>query len=229
VYARANIHGQHVNGFYPFIQYFLSRGYVVLAPQVRGSEGSGRIYERMNFGDWGGGDIDDIAAGVEYLAGQGLIDPNRVAMQGGSTGGYFTMQTIVRYPNLIRAAANFYGPTDLVHMYSTYSPAQQPILGDVVGGDRGDPSQALEHWKDRSAIYSIDKVKTPLLILWGDRDYGVTLSMADAYYAAAKARGQTVDYVLYSNEPHGWYNWRPETVEAALLKVGEHFRKFIGQ
>jgi hypothetical protein len=53
--------------------------------------------------------------------------------------------------------------------------------------------------------------------------------MADAYYAAAKAREQTVDYVLYNNEPHGWYNWCPETVEAALIKVDEHLRKFIGQ
>ena len=227
VYARANTHGLHVNGFYPFIQYFVSRGFVVLAPQVRGSAGLGKEYERLNFGDWGGGDIEDIVAGVEHLVEEGLVDPERVVMQGGSTGGYFTMQTIVRFPTLLRAAVNFYGPTDLVHMYGYYSPRSQPILGDVVGGEHGDPTQALEHWQERSAIYHLDRIQTPLLILWGDRDYGVRISMADEYVAKAREAGKFTDYVLYNNEPHGWYHWRPETLASSLRRVAEHYDTFL--
>ncbi|MBI4519461.1 MAG: S9 family peptidase, partial [Gemmatimonadetes bacterium] len=160
VYSRANTHGMHVNGFYPFIQYFVSRGYVVLAPEIRGSGGNGAEYERLNYGDWGGGDVDDIAAGVEHLASQGLIDPNRVVMQGGSTGGYHTMQTIVKYPDLLKAAVNFYGPTNMVHMFNFFN---RSTMMDILGGDHGDPTQAPDHWRERSAYYNFDRIKTPLL------------------------------------------------------------------
>ena len=229
VYARANTHGLHVNGFYPYIQYFVSKGYVVLAPEVRGSAGNGREYEWMNFGDWGGGDIDDIAAGVEHLIADGLVDPERVVMQGGSTGGYFTMQTIVRYPDLLQAAVNFYGPTNLIHMYDYLTRAQKPVLGDVVGGDHGDPMEAPEHWRDRSALFSIDRIQTPLLMLWGDRDYGVRISLADEYYRLAVESGKPTEFLLYNNEPHGWYHWRPESLRDSIAQVGAHYEKHVGQ
>ena len=137
------------------------------------------------------------------------------------------MQTIVRFPGLLRAAVNFYGPTDLVHMYGYYSPRSQPVLGDVVGGEHGDPSQAPEHWRERSAIYHLDRIETPLLILWGDRDYGVRISMADEYVTKARAAGKPTDYVLYNNEPHGWYNWRPETLAASLRRVERHYDTYL--
>ena len=229
VYARANTHGLHVNGFYPYIQYFVSKGYVVLAPQVRGSAGHGREYEWLNFGDWGGGDIDDIADGVGHVVAEGLADPERVVMQGGSTGGYFTMQTVIRYPDLVKAAVNFYGPTNLIHMYDYLTPAQKPVLGDVVGGDHGDPTEALEHWKERSALYGIDRIETPVLMLWGDRDYGVRNSLAEEYYRLATEKGKQTEYVLYNNEPHGWYHWRPESLRDSLERIETHYEKYVGQ
>ena len=229
VYARANTHGNHVNGFYPFIQYFVSKGYVVLAPQVRGSQGLGQEYEWLNFGDWGGGDVDDFVAGIEHLENAGLIDPNRVVMQGGSTGGFFVMSMIQRYPDRIQAAVNFYGPTNLVHMYDMWAPAERPILGDVVGGDHGNPDEAPEHWRSRSAYFNIDEIKTPLLILWGDRDYSVRISMADEYYELAKEKGKQTEYILYDDEPHGWYHWRPSDLKDSMLRVAAHYEKHIGQ
>ena len=229
VYARANTHGLHVNGFYPYIQYFVSKGYVVLAPQVRGSAGNGREYEWLNFGEWGGGDVDDIVAGVEYVVSEGLADPERIVMQGGSTGGYFTMQTVVRYPDLVQAAVNFYGPTNLIHMYDYLTPAQKPVLGDVVGGDRGDPTAAPRHWKERSALHGIDRIETPVLMLFGDRDYGVRSSLAEEYYRLAVEKGKTTEYVLYNNEPHGWYHWRPESLRDSLERIAAHYEKYIGQ
>ena len=74
IYARANTKGLHVRGFYPYIQYWLHKGYSVIAPLVRGSAGLGKQYEFLNFGDWGGGDIDDFAYGAYYLVEQGLAD-----------------------------------------------------------------------------------------------------------------------------------------------------------
>jgi dipeptidyl aminopeptidase/acylaminoacyl peptidase len=227
VYARANVNGMHVNGFYPFIQYFVSRGYVVMAPQVRGSGGLGRDYARLNFGDWGGGDIDDFAAGIADLAARGLIDPTRVVMQGGSTGGYHTNMTIVRYPDLLKAAVNFYGPTNLVHM-DDYS-ATKATLSGVVRGNHGGPAEAPQHWRGRSAFFNLAQTKTPLLLLWGDLDAGVRQTMAAEYYAAARAAGKPVEYVLYQMEPHGWYNWRPATLADALRRVAAHYEKHTGQ
>ena len=227
IFARANTHGFHVNGFYPFIQYWCSKGYTVVAPEVRGSGGLGKTYETMNFGEWGGGDIDDIASGVEHLAGKGLIDPDRVAMHGGSTGGYFTNQTVSRYPDLLKAGVNFYGPPDLVHMERYGSAAGRSTLGDVVGGDYGGPDIALDHWMERSPVYNLDNIVTPLLFLWGDRD-GVRISMAQDYFRQAKAKGKYVEFIQYNCEHHGWYDWRPETVADALRRAAAHFTKFLG-
>ena len=229
LYARANTHGHHLNGFYPFIQYFVSLGYVVLVPQVRGSQGLGREFEWLNYGDWGGGDVDDLVAGIEYLESEGWIDPERVVMQGGSTGGFFVMSMLHRYPDRIQAAVNLYGPTNLVHMYDMWAPAERPILGDVVGGDLGPPSVAPDHWRERSAYFNIDSIRTPLLILWGDRDYSVRISMADEYFELAKAKSKPTEYVLYDDEPHGWYHWRPADLRDAMLRVAKHYETHIGR
>ncbi len=227
LYAHANIHGFHVNGFYPVIQHFVSKGYTVLAPQVRGSGGLGKTYETMNFGDWGGGDIDDYAAGVEHLISQGLVDRERVVMQGGSTGGYFTAQFITRYPDVMKAAVCFYGPPDLIHFGRYGSAANRSTLGDVVGGDHGGWDQARDHWVDRSPFFHVDKVKTPLLILWGDRD-NVRISLADDYYRALRDAGKDVEYVQYNCEPHGWYDWRPETLADCIRRLDAHYTRHIG-
>ena len=163
IYARANTKGLHVRGFYPYIQYWVHLGYTVIAPQVRGSGGLGKQYEFLNYGDWGGGDIDDFAYGAYSLAEKGLIDLNKVVMQGGSTGGYFVLAMTFRYPDLLSAAVCFYGPPDLLDMYHMSSGAGLPDAVDVVGGDRGGPDMAPEHWKGRSPIYNLEKIKTTVI------------------------------------------------------------------
>ena len=226
IYARANTKGLHVRGFYPYIQYWVHLGYTVIAPQVRGSGGLGKQYEFLNYGDWGGGDIDDFAYGAYSLAEKGLIDLNKVVMQGGSTGGYFVLAMTFRYPDLLSAAVCFYGCPDLLHTWSHRSGTSRPVLGDVVGGDRGGPDMAPEHWKGRSAIYNLEKIKTPTLLLWGDRD-GVRPSHADDYYRAAKDQGLNMEYILYNCEPHGWYHWRPEDLGDSIKRIATHFSKAI--
>jgi dipeptidyl aminopeptidase/acylaminoacyl peptidase len=227
IYARANTKGLHVRGFYPYIQYWVHKGYSVIAPQVRGSAGLGKQYEFLNYGDWGGGDIDDFAYGAYHLVEKGLVDKERIVMHGGSTGGFFTLAMLHRYPDLLKAAVCFYGPPDLIHSDRYSAGAGRPVLGDVVAGDRGGPDMAPDHWKGRSLIYNLDKVKTPLLLLWGDRD-GVRISMADDYFRAAKEKELYTEYIQYNCEPHGWYHWRPETVSDSMRRMAAHFQKFTG-
>ncbi|MBM3926637.1 MAG: S9 family peptidase [SAR202 cluster bacterium] len=227
VYARANTKGIHVNGFYPYIQYYLHKGYTVVCPLVRGSGGLGKRYEFLNFGDWGGGDIDDFAYSAYHLAEQGLIDKDKVVMQGGSTGGYFSLTMCFRYPDLLKASVCFYGAPDLIHFWRYSAGAGKPVLGDVVAGDRGGPDMAPEHWKGRSLIYNLEKVKTPLLFFWGDRD-GYSVAMGDSFFRECKAQGKYAEYVQYNCEPHGWYHWRPEDVSDSIRRIAAHFKKFTG-
>jgi dipeptidyl aminopeptidase/acylaminoacyl peptidase len=227
IYARANTKGFHVKGFYPYIQYWAYKGYSVVAPQVRGSGGLGKRYEFLNYGDWGGGDIDDFAYAAFSLAEKGMVDQKNVFMQGGSTGGFFTFSMCHRYPDLLKAAVAFYGSTDLIHSYRMKSGSSMPVHGDVVAGDRGGPDMAPDHWKGRSIFYNLDKVKTPLQIQWGDRD-GVRISMADDLFREAKKQGLYMEYIQYNCESHGWYHWRPETVADSMRRMEAHWRKFIG-
>lgn len=220
--------GMFINGFHPFVQYFVAHGYVVLAPQVRGSTGNGKAFDDANQGDWGGLDIDDTVAGIDYLDHLNLVDRNRVVMAGGSTGGYRTMQTAVRFPDALKAAVNLYGPTNVISLHEFYThTVKRGMMMSSVGGRRGDPSQAPEHWRSRSSTYNIDRIKTPILLLFADRDLGVPSNQADEYYRLATQKGIPVEYVLYSNESHGWYNWRPATLKDALTRAAAHFEKYL--
>ncbi len=211
--------GMFVNGFHPIVQYVVSRGYVALAAQVRGSTGMGRTFD--NAGDLGGIDIDDTVAGIDYLDSLGLIDRNRVVMAGGSTGGYRTMQTAVRFPDALKAAVNLYGPTNVPALHEFYKNTRRR---GTFGGN--EPSK---DWRARSATYSIDRIKTPILLLFADRDLGVPISQGDEYYRVAKDKGVPVEYVPYSDESHGWYTWRPETLKDALQRVAVHYERYVGQ
>ena len=116
-------------------------------------------------------------------------------MQGGSTGGYFVLAMTFRYPDLLSAAVCFYGPPDLLDMYHMSSGAGLPDAVDVVGGDRGGPDMAPEHWKGRSAIYNLEKIKTPTLLLWGERD-GVRISACDIFFTAMNDAGKYCEYMM---------------------------------
>jgi dipeptidyl aminopeptidase/acylaminoacyl peptidase len=202
-----------VNGFYPFVNYFVSRGFVVLAAEDAGRD------------ELGGLDIDDYSvAGIDYVAGLRLIDRNRVVMQGGSTGGYRTMQTAVRSPDALRAAVNLYGPTDVPSLHEFYKGTRRRFTFGA-----GDPTKSLDYWRERSSTYTIDRIRTPILLLFADRDLGVPTSQADEYVRRAKQKGVPVDYVAYPNESHGWYNWRPDTLRDALERVAAHYDKYLGE
>lgn len=206
--------GMFINGFYPFVQYFLSRGFVVLAPNDTDAHRA----------ETGGLEIDDIIKGIDYADGLGLIDRNRVVMQGGSTGGYRTMQAAVRFPDALKAAVNLYGPTNIISLQQFYkNTGRRSMMGGT------DTSTGPEHWQARSATYNIDRIKTPILLLWADRDLGVPTMQAEEYYRLAKQKGVPVEYIAYPNESHGWYNWRPETLKDALKRVSAHYDKYLGE
>jgi len=158
--------GQFFRGFDPFVQVLVDRGYVVLQPNVRGSTGYGVEFRDMNLNDWGGGDLEDVAAGVDYLTSLGIIDPDRVAVFGGSYGGYMTFMAVVKKPDLWKAGIAWIGITDLHRLYDKSMEHFKYYLRTLMG----DPQENANLWKDRSAINFVENVNAKLLILHGVND-----------------------------------------------------------
>lgn len=158
--------GQFFRGFDPFVQVLADRGYVVLQPNVRGSTGYGVAFRDRNLNDWGGGDLEDVAAGVSYLKSLDLIDPDRVAVFGGSYGGYMTFMAVVKKPELWKAGIAWIGITDLHRLYDKSMEHFKYYLRTLMG----DPQENADLWKDRSAIHFVENLKAKLLILHGVND-----------------------------------------------------------
>ncbi|MCK5828051.1 S9 family peptidase, partial [Candidatus Bipolaricaulota bacterium] len=158
--------GQFFRGFDPFVQVLADRGYVVLQPNIRGSTGYGVEFRDMNLNDWGGGDLEDVTAGVEYLTSLGTIDPDRVAVFGGSYGGYMTFMAVVKKPDLWKAGIAWIGITDLHRLYDKSMEHFKYYLRTLMG----DPQENADLWKDRSAINFVENVNAKLLILHGVND-----------------------------------------------------------
>ncbi|MBI4521690.1 MAG: prolyl oligopeptidase family serine peptidase, partial [Gemmatimonadetes bacterium] len=147
----------------------------------------------------------------------------RVAVKGGSTGGFFTSLSLVRYPGKYKACVNFNGPVDMVRFQQYRENSyRRDVLRRVMGPDYNAP---LFH--ERSAINFVDRMQAPLLILWGDRDYSVRPSQAEAMVEAMTKAGKSVDYRIYSGEDHGWYTWRPENVEHSLRLILEFYDRHL--
>jgi dipeptidyl aminopeptidase/acylaminoacyl peptidase len=143
-------------------------------------------------------------------------------MQGGSTGGYRTMQTAVRFPEALKAAVNLYGPTNVPSLHEFYKNTRRRFTFGA-----GDPSKSIEYWRERSSTFNVARLKTPMLLLFADRDLGVPTSQADEFVRLARERGLPVEYEAYSNESHGWYNWRPATLKDAVTRVALHYDKYL--
>ncbi|MCL5116682.1 MAG: S9 family peptidase [Firmicutes bacterium] len=168
--AVIDVHGgptsQYFRGFNSLAQLLVDQGYVVLQPNFRGSTGYGREWREANHMDWGGGDLEDVAAGVEFLTSLGIVDPDRIAIFGGSYGGYMSYIAAVKKPDLFKVAIPWVGITDLLLLYEEDMEHFKYYLRQMMG----DPEQHEELWRERSAITYVDQLKTKLLMVHGVND-----------------------------------------------------------
>jgi dipeptidyl aminopeptidase/acylaminoacyl peptidase len=199
--------GAHTNGFKGGTgpsQTWASRGWAVLYPNPRGSTGYGAQFMRANIGDWGGGDYRDIMAGVDEVIKRGIADPDRMAFEGWSYGGYLTSWVVSQtgrfkaammgagLPSLLSMA----GTTDIPGYISTFFNGGPQYDGSLV-------NKNIRFYLERSAISYSDKVTTPLLILHGANDERVPIGQPMEFYRALKDRGKTTELVFYPREGHG--------------------------
>jgi dipeptidyl aminopeptidase/acylaminoacyl peptidase len=194
--------GQFFRGFDPFVQVLVDRGYVVLQPNVRGSTGYGVEFRDMNLNDWGGGDLEDVAAGVDYLASLGTVDPSRVAVFGGSYGGYMTFMAVVKQPELWKAGIAWIGITDLHRLYDKSMEHFKYYLRTLMG----DPQENAELWKDRSAINFVENLKAKLLILHGVNDPRCPVEQSrifrDRMLELGYKEGDDFEYIEFADVGH---------------------------
>jgi len=190
-------YGRFDAGFNSRAQIFAANGYAVLMPNPRGSTGYGHAFTVANLGDWGGQDFQDIQAGVDALIARGLADPDKLAVMGGSYGGFMTFWTVTQ-TDRFKAAIGHAGISD---WYSFHG--QSDIPGLMEYGFVGQPWTAAETYRKYSPMTHVARVKTPLLITHGEQDRRVPIAQAEQYYRALKKRGVEVAFVRYPREGHG--------------------------
>jgi dipeptidyl aminopeptidase/acylaminoacyl peptidase len=202
--------------FDPWVQFLASRGYAVLQPNFRGSTGYGREFVERGYGQFGTGMIDDMEDGIAWLAGQGMIDPARVCVMGGSYGGYAAMWAPIRSPERYRCAISFAGISDVRSMLrydsriSTATRYSREWRRQIAGEGRADLAAI-------SPLQQVARARVPLLIAHGERDRNVPVSQSRSLVRAMTRSGATMESVFYPQAVHGFN--RPEDSADFLRRV----------
>jgi dipeptidyl aminopeptidase/acylaminoacyl peptidase len=192
--------GQTTDTFNGPAELLVSRGFVVIAPNVRGSTGYGMEFQNANFKDLGGGDLKDEIAGVEFLKSTGFIDPKRVGIWGGSYGGFMALMAIGKAPDVWSAAVDEYGTLNWLTMVEH----EDPFIREYNKSLLGDPVKDRAVYEASSPLKYIRNETAPLLVLQGENDVHTPREEAEQVVAILKAEGRTVDAVYYPGEGHGF-------------------------
>jgi len=192
--------GQMVDYWNTDVAALVSRGYICIAPNPRGSTGYGLDFQKANFQDLGGGDLKDEIAGVGFLKATGYVDSKKIGITGGSYGGFMTLMAIGKAPEIWAAGVEEYGIINWDSMLKSSDPSLNEYLKSLLG----DPEKFRKIYQDDSPITYIRNTKAPLLVLQGDNDPRVPKEEAQQVVDILKKEGRTVDAHYYPNEGHGF-------------------------
>jgi dipeptidyl aminopeptidase/acylaminoacyl peptidase len=191
--------------FNPEVQFLANRGYAVLQMNFRGSVGYGRKFWELGFKEWGGKMQDDITDGVNWLIKQGIADPKRVAIYGGSYGGYAVLEGLVKEPALYAAGVDYVGVSNLFTFLQTIPPYWKPFL-DMTYEMVGHPDKDKAWFQEHSPALNANRIETPLFVAQGAQDPRVNINESNQIVEALKKRGIQVEYMVKENEGHGFHN-----------------------
>lgn len=181
------------------IQYWTSRGFAVFDVNYGGSTGYGRAYRMRLNNHWGIVDVDDCCNGARWLAQQGLVDGNRMAISGGSAGGFTTLAALV-FKDTFSAGASHYGIGDLEALARDTHKFESRYCDTLIGPY----PQRRDLYLERSPVRHVERLSTPILLLQGDSDPVVPPNQAEMMFEAAKAREVPTAYLLFKDEQHGF-------------------------
>ena len=192
-------------GFNPEIQFLVNRGYTVLQMNFRGSVGFGRKFWESSFKQWSRTMQDDITDGVNWIVEQGIADPARIAIYGGSYGGYAVLAGLAFTPDLYAAGVDYVGVSNLFTFMNSIPAYWKPYL-EMLYVMVGHPETDKKLMEDASPVFHVDKIKAPLFIAQGKMDPRVNINESDQMVKALKERGIDVPYMIKDNEGHGFLN-----------------------
>lgn len=198
------VHGGPTAGAKPMLtawrSYWTSRGFAILDVNYRGSTGFGRAYRKALDLRWGEADIEDVVAGARYCAASGLADGARMAVYGGSAGGYVVLAALAFHPDVFKAGVNLFGISDLEALAADTHKFEAHYTDTLIG--RLPEAKAI--YRARSPLYAADAIRAPLLTLQGLDDKAVPPSQSQAIYDAVKAKGIPTAYLAFAGEGHGF-------------------------
>jgi dipeptidyl aminopeptidase/acylaminoacyl peptidase len=192
-------------GYNPEVQFLANRGYAVMQMNFRGSTGYGRAFWEASFKQWGKKMQDDVTDGVKFAVAQGIADPKRVCIYGGSYGGYCALAGLAFTPDLYACGVDYVGVSNLFTFLKTIPPYWKPLL-DMFYEMVGNPETDKELLAEASPVLHADNIRVPLLIAQGAQDPRVNIDESDQMVAALKKHGIAVEYLVKDNEGHGFHN-----------------------
>jgi len=209
-------------GYASYPQWFANRGYACLQVNYRGSTGFGKKFLHAADHEFAGKMHDDLIDAVNWAVKQGVADKNKVAIMGGSYGGYATLVGLTFTPDVFACGVDLVGPSNLASMIESLPPYWKPSLASSWYprvGDPGDPAQRKD-LEARSPLFKVDQIKKPLMIVQGANDPRVVKKESDQIVAAMQKAGKPVEYYVFADEGHGLA--RPEN-RLKFAALAEHF------
>lgn len=217
-----HIHGgpiaQYTRRWDPSVQHWVSRGWVVVEPNFRGSTGYGRDFRDKLRGTWGHEDMLDNMGAIDYVQQRGLIDPTKVVAWGGSGGGYATNLLLGKWPERFKAGVSLVGVSNFVSFPEQTDRIARPLIEDLLGPRH----ENFDLYSERSPVSFAQHVKAPLMVIMGAEDRRVPAAQGEEMIEALKKAGKTdFEYVSYAGEGHGWRK------VSTLLDHHRHIQEFL--
>lgn len=212
-------------GYNPIVQWLANRGYAVLQVNYRGSTGYGKDFLNAGNREWAAKMHDDLIDAVNWLVQEGIADPQKIAIMGGSYGGYATLVGLTFTPDVFTAGVDIVGPSNLVTLMQSIPPYWEPMKA-MFAHRLGDLETEEEFLKARSPLFFADKIEKPLLIGQGANDPRVKQAESEQIVSAMRQANKPVEYILYPDEGHGFA--RPENRLHFYAKAEEFLAKYLG-
>ena len=219
---RDSLDGAHATAWDPIVQFLASSGYLVFAPDVRGSGGHGREYRQLVAGHGGDHDVRDALFGLDRLSSEGLIDVEKLGVMGAGTGGFLTTASLIRGETRFKAAVAINGIVDTVTAasYQGTEDWSHYMIGST-------PIENPMPYYERSIVNFMDTLRTPIVFLYARQNPSAPFQQLQQFAVQAEVKGKWYDYRVFENEFGGWRTWRPSSMRLALEGIEAVFEKYL--
>lgn len=215
---------QTYDSWSPFLQSLSQSGFAILAPNIRGSTGYGAAFRNMDISDLGGADLEDVVAGAKWLANQPGVDSSKIAIMGGSYGGFMTLMALTKKPDVFSAGVALVPVTDWSEMYELSDAAFRGFIEEMFDGP---PSKREQFYRKSSPITYVSQIKVPVLISCGRQDSRCPFQPIEKFVKKLEEMSNPHEFVIEEKEGHGFA--RVDTEIREVITAVEYLKRFLGK